>query len=113
MDVPAMGRSEADPRERAQSQTELLRVLAHPVRLQILRLLCEQEELHVNSLAERLGKGQPIISQQLRILRVAGLVESSRSHGFAYYRIADATRRDLLRGLHDISEKLSGMLRAR
>jgi len=94
----------------AESQTGLLRVLAHPVRLRLLWLLCEQE-MHVNSLAGKLGKGQAIISQQLRILRIAGLVETSRVRGFAYYRVADPARRALLRGLRDLSGRLSALLR--
>ncbi|HEY3447553.1 MAG TPA: metalloregulator ArsR/SmtB family transcription factor [Myxococcales bacterium] len=103
---------ESSVQVQARSQTELLRVLAHPIRLQVLWLLCDGE-MHVNSLAERLGKGQAIVSQQLRILRMAGLVESWRLNGFAYYRIADANRRDLLRGIHDFSEKLSLVMHAR
>jgi len=111
MSMPAIDRRPRDASEmvQAQSQTNLLRVLAHPVRLQLLWLLVD-EDLNVNALADRLGKPQAIVSQQLRILRMAGLVESSRSHGFAIYRITEPNRRDLLRGIHEFSEKLSHVL---
>ena len=55
--------------------------LADPTRLRLVRLLCHQREpdaLCVNALARRLGVTQPAVSQHLRVLRSAGLVEAER-----------------------------------
>lgn len=55
--------------------------LADPTRLRLVRLLCHQREpdaLCVNALALRLGVTQPAVSQHLRVLRSAGLVEAER-----------------------------------
>ncbi len=74
--------------ERYRQATELLRVLAHPVRLRILDELRRTEACvcHLQAVLER---PQPYISQQLRVLRQAGLIEW-RKHGlFVYYRLAD------------------------
>ena len=111
MSMPAIDRGTQKQRALAQAQlqTNLLRVLGHPLRLQLLWLLLD-EELCVNGLADRLGKPQAIVSQQLRILRMTGLVESSRSHGLAVYRITEPNRRDLLRGIHEFSGRLSLVL---
>ena len=98
--------SPAIARRFREAQTSLLRVLAHPLRLEVIHLLCDAE-MNVNGLAEKLGTVQAIVSQQLRILRLSGLVEVRRTQGFAFYRIAVPVRRDLLRDLHDCSEKLS------
>lgn len=67
----------------------ILRAMAHPLRLQIVAALCE-EATSVNGLAAKLGVRQPIVSQQLRILRMTRLVAVSRQRGFAMYRIARA-----------------------
>lgn len=67
---------------------EILKALAHPLRLRIAAVLTEAPH-HVNALAERLNVGQAIISQQLRILRMRGLVRFSRLDGYAVYEIAE------------------------
>ena len=72
----------------AQEAAEVLKAIAHPIRLRIVAVLCD-EELHVNALAERLSVAQSIISQQLRILRMRKLVGVSRQNGHAYYRLTE------------------------
>ncbi|MHB8174308.1 MAG: ArsR/SmtB family transcription factor [Nitrospirota bacterium] len=53
---------------------ELLKIVAHPVRLEILRKL-EGEALCVSDMEELLGVGQSNVSQHLSILRRSGLVD--------------------------------------
>lgn len=77
---------------------EILRAVAHPLRLRIIAALCE-EELHVNALAERLVAKQAIVSQQLKTLRMLRLVEGTRENGLVRYRLAEPHLRDLLRCL--------------
>lgn len=84
-----------DNRTKAEQVAEILKAVAHPLRLRILAVLCD-EEVHVNALAERLGARQAVISQQLRILRMRGLVAVSRSGGFARYRILEPRLRQLV-----------------
>ncbi len=81
--------------ERAAHVAEILKAVAHPLRIRIIATLCAGEE-SVGALAERLGAPQPIVSQQLRILRSAGLVEAAREDGFAFYRIAEPALHDLV-----------------
>ena len=83
-----------DP-ERARHVTEILKALAHPVRIRIVAILCEGDQ-HVNALSELLGVKQAIVSQQLRILRMRGLVDVSRLNGFAYYRVAEPKLREMV-----------------
>ncbi len=80
---------------RAAHLAEVLKAVAHPLRLRIVATLCGAEA-HVSGLAERLGKPRPIVSQQLRILRDHGLVEAARANGFAVYRIREPALRDLV-----------------
>ena len=74
---------------------KILKAVAHPVRLRLVALLC-RGELHVSALAEVLQINQAIVSQQLRILRMSGLVGSSRQGGFAVYRLTEPRLRDLV-----------------
>ena len=70
----------------AREAAEILKAMAHPLRLQIVSILAE-DETHVNAMAKELGMGQAVISQQLRILRMRKLVTSSRRDGFSVYRL--------------------------
>lgn len=67
---------------------DLLKAMAHPARLQILTML-RQDEICVCHIENALGKRQPYISQQLMVLRDAGVVESRKDGLQVYYRIVD------------------------
>ena len=82
--------------QRAEHAAEVLKAVAHPLRLRIVATLCAGE-WHVTELAERLEVPQPIVSQQLRILRSRGLVAASRTKGFARYRLVEQNLRGLVR----------------
>jgi ArsR family transcriptional regulator len=74
---------------------EILKAVAHPLRMRILSLLCEGEET-VGGIAERLGARQPIVSQALALLRRERLVAATRLHGFATYRLEEGALRELI-----------------
>ncbi len=74
---------------------ELLKAIAHPLRLRIVAILCEHDE-HVNGLAEKLGANQSIVSQQLRILRMRGLVAATRQNGFSNYKLIEPHLRKMV-----------------
>ena len=63
-----------------------MRALAEPLRWRIVELLAD-EELCVCHLVEALDVPQPLVSHHLRVLREAGLVESSRFRYWTYYRL--------------------------
>ncbi len=71
-----------------QMQAKRFKLLAHPVRLQILDILRRQAECvcHIEAV---LGKPQPYISQQLRYLRQAGLIRAERRGANIFYHLAD------------------------
>ena len=69
-------------------QAELIKAMAHPVRLRILEILAH-EECCVCHLTTVLGKRQAYVSQQLMILRDAKLVIDRREGVVVYYRLAD------------------------
>jgi ArsR family transcriptional regulator len=71
------------------------KALAHPARLQILDTL-RKGDVCVCHLEALLGKSQAYISQQLALLREAGLVRDRREGQRVYYAIADQRLLDLL-----------------
>ena len=66
----------------------LFRTLSHPVRLRILDEL-RRGEACVCHLQAAVRRPQAYVSQQLRVLREAGVIESRRSGLYIFYRIAD------------------------
>ena len=80
--------------------TDLFRVLSQPARLQILRMIGE-DEVCVCQLMAVLDKRQAYISQQMSVLREAGLVESSKSGRNKYYRLVDPKMLDVVQAAAD------------
>jgi DNA-binding transcriptional ArsR family regulator len=78
-----------------QETAKLLQILSHPARLRILDILRGGEECvcHIQSV---LGKRQAYVSQQLMILRDAGLVADRKEGLNVFYRLADSTVIELL-----------------
>jgi len=92
------------PRSRAQEYARLFKALADPTRVQMIRLLAEQDEplcvCHVEA-AFRLS--QPTISHHLKVLRDAGLVTTDRRGVWIYYRVNRQRLTDLAGFLDDLS----------
>jgi ArsR family transcriptional regulator len=66
--------------------TDVLRLLGDPLRAQIVSLLAD-EALCTCHLVEETGARQTNISNHLRILREAGLLETEPCGRFTYYRL--------------------------
>lgn len=66
---------------------EILKVLAHPVRLCIVNGLLVSGECNVTYMQNCLNTPQSTISQHLQRLRTAGIVECRRNGLEMYYRI--------------------------
>ncbi|MFF2539512.1 ArsR/SmtB family transcription factor [Streptomyces cyaneofuscatus] len=66
--------------------TELMRVLSDPLRLQIVTLLA-RETLCTTHLVEETGARQTNLSNHLRVLREAGVVETEPCGRFTYYKL--------------------------
>ncbi|MCG3752460.1 MULTISPECIES: helix-turn-helix transcriptional regulator [unclassified Amycolatopsis] len=67
---------------------ELLRALAAPVRIAIVLQLREADRC-VHELVDELDVAQPLISQHLRVLKTAGVVQGERRGREVVYRLVD------------------------
>ena len=65
-----------------------LKLLAHPERLRILDAIRRDSEC-VCHLEALLGKPQPYVSQQLRLLRDAGVIVDEKQGQNVFYRLSD------------------------
>ena len=71
--------------EKLQVSAEILRALAHPLRLEIVEFIDQNDKINVNKIYNTLNLEQSITSQHLRILRLAGLVSTTRDGKFIHY----------------------------
>jgi ArsR family transcriptional regulator len=63
------------------------KALADPTRVAIINSLAAGDEVCVCNLTATFELSQPTISHHLKVLREAGLVESSRRGTWSYYRL--------------------------
>src|SRR5205085_10208561 len=75
------------PEEARDELAARFKALADPTRVAIVNRLAAADEVCVCDLTAAFELSQPTISHHLRILREAGLVESSRPRPWAYYRL--------------------------
>lgn len=81
----------------------IARALADPLRVQIVELLTEEQLCNCH-LAELIGARQTNLSNHLRVLREAGIVDTEAAGRYTYYRLrpeALAAFADHWRGLAD------------
>ena len=90
----------------AESVAEILKALAHPVRLQIIELL-ENNEKCVGDIMEALGIKQSITSQQLNMMKDKGVLSCRRDGAKVYYRIENKSVIKLLHCIYDHCERKS------
>lgn len=86
-----------------QTQTRLLKALAHPARLLLLNALRGQEEC-VCHLTALLRKRQAYVSQQLMYLRGAGLIADRKEGLRVYYHIQEPRVLALLDELNGLTQ---------
>ncbi len=65
----------------------ILKAIAHPLRLSIVELLIEQEELSVNDLCKNLESEQSLTSHHLKSMKDSGVLKSERKGQNIYYSL--------------------------
>ncbi|MDX3584295.1 metalloregulator ArsR/SmtB family transcription factor [Streptomyces europaeiscabiei] len=82
---------------------ELIRVLADPLRLRIVTLLAH-ETLCTTHLVEETGARQTNLSNHLKVLREAGIVETEPCGRWTYYRLRPEVLASLAGGFAELAE---------
>jgi DNA-binding transcriptional ArsR family regulator len=77
-----------EPLQTLQAASDLLRALASPVRIGIVRELSVGGK-YVHELVTALGVSQPLVSQHLRVLRTSRIVTARRQARETQYTLTD------------------------
>ena len=84
-----------------EAKADFFRTLGHPARIRVLELLCERE-FAVHELLSRIEIEPSNLSQQLAVLRRAGLVTQRREGGEVRYGLSVPGVADLLAAARQI-----------
>lgn len=72
--------------QKAEKAAEILKTVAHPIRLQMVDLLMGKE-MSVGEIQSALGISQSLTSQQLSVMKSRGILKSQRNGKLIYYSI--------------------------
>ena len=79
----------------AEAKAELFKALAHPARIRVLELLVDREHT-IGELSEQTGLELSHLSQQVSVLRRAGVVDSRRVKSSVICSLRDPKTADLM-----------------
>lgn len=74
--------------QQAEAVSELLKSIAHPIRLKILCYLMEGEK-NVGEIEQEFGSTISNISQHLTVLRKANIIDRRKEANFMFYSLKD------------------------
>lgn len=89
------------PKETYEKNAEVYKILANPIRLEILNIL-KNGEVSVDELTKMLGIRKPNVSQHLSLLRHARLISMRKKGLNVYYSIVSAEIVKPCKILHDL-----------
>ena len=82
--------------EKLETAAEVFKGFGNPIRLRIIDALQDGSK-RVMELSELLGYPQPIISQQLKILKSVGIVQKIREGSSFCYKLTNNSYSDMIR----------------
>lgn len=80
---------------------DLLKSIAHPIRLKILCLL-QEKEMTVGELRNAVQTTHANVSQHLAILRNHGIIDFRKDANFIYNRISDGRMTELIKTMRSL-----------
>jgi len=89
---------EFDKSKQFKVESEILKVLGHPVRLKIVAGLCTHE-CNVKHIWECLGLPQATVSQHLALLKHKGIIEGKREGVEVHYSVIDPLAKKIIESL--------------
>ena len=92
--------SELVNKNKLNNMVNILKGMAHPVRLQTVNILM-RVEFRVGDLAKTLGAKQSLTSQQLSIMKYSGLLKSRRNGNVVYYSLANDSIKKIVKSIID------------
>ncbi|MDT3738540.1 MAG: metalloregulator ArsR/SmtB family transcription factor [Candidatus Kapabacteria bacterium] len=74
--------------DQLERMAELLKCIAHPLRLEMIELLEKYQRLCVSEIVERMSAEQSVVSHHLTKLKDKGILRSTREGKNVYYQIS-------------------------
>ncbi len=102
----ARSSSELIPEDTLENVVKILKTVANPGRLQIVNILVSGE-CQVGELVNTLGTKQSLTSNQLRILKFAGVLKSRRDGNKVYYYLASDSIKRIVESIIKEFDKIS------
>ena len=87
MEIPIKEYRELIDIERLKKMADILKVIAHPIRLSIVQLLEREEKLSVNEICKRLKTEQSLTSHHLSNMKLRGVLVSQREGKKVFYSL--------------------------
>jgi DNA-binding transcriptional ArsR family regulator len=87
--IAYMGNQESEPldQKKVEQAAEILKSIAHPLRIRIAELL-QSGEMTVGQIQSELGVSQSLTSQQLLLMKAKGILKSRKNGKSVHYFIA-------------------------
>lgn len=74
--------------DKVEKMAEIFKALADPTRLKLVRIMAKTDKsLCVNALANKLKVTQSAVSQHLKVLKQAGIVENQKEGYYVHYSL--------------------------
>ena len=81
------------------TKANILKALAHPQRLCIVKNLCEKEHITVTDMQDCLGEVQSTVSQHLSKLKSARIIVGKREGTNVFYSIYDEETKEMVQAI--------------
>ena len=91
--------------DKLQLSSEILRAIAHPLRLQILEFIDQNKRINVNKIYNTLKLEQSITSQHLRILRDTEILETKRTGKYIFYSLNYSRIENTVKSVNNFLER--------
>ena len=82
--------------KKIEKAAEIFKGFGNPIRIRIINIL-KDKSLRVKEISELLDYSQPIISQQLKILKSAGIVQRVKQDQSYLYELTDSHFSDMIK----------------
>ena len=90
-----------DDEKRIDRAAYVLKAVAHPLRIKIIHMLNENEELNVSAIYKNLNAEQSLISHHLINMRDKGILDIRRSGKNIYYFLIDKAVANIIHCIYD------------
>ena len=86
----------------AETAADILKAVAHPVRLRLISMLSQVDERCACDFVDSVGVSQPTVSHHLKVLADAGILSRRKEGRWVYYRLERRELAALSRSLEPV-----------